>query len=324
MLRLLGDPDRAVLSKEYMAVGCKLCFPGLKAVIFVTGLCDDGCYYCPVSREKLGHDVFYVNEEPVSGIEEALVEVARTGAAGASITGGDPLTRPQRVLTLIRGLKEWFGSSFHIHLYTSGRYATPALLRALDRAGLDEIRFHPTLPRLTERIGVARRLTSMSVGVEIPVGPGLISWAKKIILEAERQGAEFVNLNELEFVEPNAKHLLARGLRESRKRPFTVEGALEAALEVVAWASENVSIPVHFCPASFKDSIQTRNRLRRLAKIDARWCEKPTGKGTLVWRSNSSTCLPPDTCIPGAVEVEAYPTRSRIPRVREQPVSCQS
>ena len=61
-LRLLGDPNRALLSRPGMARGCELCFAGFKAVIFVTGLCDDGCYYCPVSRNKLGYNLFYVNE----------------------------------------------------------------------------------------------------------------------------------------------------------------------------------------------------------------------------------------------------------------------
>ena len=318
-LRVIGDPNRALLSRPSMAAGCRLCFPGLKAVIFVTGLCDDGCYYCPVSRERLGSDVFYVNEEPVSSVEEAIVEVARAGARGASLTGGDPLARPARSLDLIRGLKEAFGWGFHIHLYTSGRYATPSLLVALDRAGLDEIRFHPTRPQLVGRIALARRLTSMSVGVEIPVGPGLVEWAKKIIREAEKMGADFVNLNELEFVEPNARALMARGLRESRRRPLTVEGALEAAIEVVKWAAKEVSIPVHFCPASFKDSIQTRNRLLRLARLDARWCEEPTPSGTLRYAQGPEGCRPPSECLPGDMIVEVYPTRSRKPVVSEEP-----
>ncbi len=312
-LEAIGHPDRALLSRPYLAAGCRLCFPGLKAVVFVTGMCDDGCYYCPVSRDRLGSDVMYVNEEPVSSVDEIVLEVARSGARGASITGGDPLTVPGRTLEVIRALKESFGPGFHIHLYTSGRYATARLLRELDRAGLDEIRFHPTVPRLVEKVGLARRITSMSVGVEIPVGPGLVGWAKKIILEADRLGAEFVNLNELEFVEPNARALLARGLRESKKRPFTVEGALEVAIEIVTWARRNVRVPVHFCPASFKDSIQTRNRLRRLAELDARWCEKPTSYGTIVWASSGSECVHPSMARPGQSLVEAYPTRSRRP-----------
>ena len=117
---ILGDVDRGLYSKPWMPRGCELCYPGLKAVIFVTGLCDDWCYYCPVSRERLGKDVFRVNERNVSSIREAVNEIERSGARGASITGGDPLLRPSRTLEIIRVLKEVFGRRFHIHLYTSG------------------------------------------------------------------------------------------------------------------------------------------------------------------------------------------------------------
>jgi len=305
-MRLLGDPARALLTRPVLAAGCRLCFAGAKAVIFVTGVCDDGCYYCPVSRGKLGRNLFYVNEEPVASVDDALLEVARTGARGASVTGGDPLVAYHLTADLVARLKEAFGSGFHVHLYTSGRYASPEALVALDRAGLDEIRFHPTRPGFLARAASAKRLTSMDVGVEIPVGPGMVEWAKAVIAEADRLGLDFVNLNELEFAEPNAPALLARGLRESRSRPFTVEGSLEAALEVLEWARDNVGVPVHFCPASFKDAIQTRNRLLATARTDLGWNEEPTPRGTVVFERASGGCVE---------KVEAYPTRSRKPEV---------
>ncbi|MEB3860067.1 MAG: radical SAM protein [Desulfurococcales archaeon] len=281
-MRVVGSASKGLLTGR-MARGCDLCFPGAKTVVFVTGVCDDSCFYCPVSREKLGHDVFYVNEEPVSSIEEAVVEIERSGALGISVTGGDPLAKPDRVIALIRAVKEALGPWFHVHLYTSGRYATPDLLKTLWRAGLDEIRFHPTDPLFVERISLATRVTGMKVGAEIPIAPGMEDYAIRVIRAVEKAGGYFVNLNEMEFVEPNAQSLAMRGFRESKSRPFTVEGALEAGIRVVEWASKNSSVPVHFCPAPFKDSIQTRNRLARQAALDSRWYETPTGEGTLLW-----------------------------------------
>ena len=344
-MRLLGNPAKGLLT-GYMARGCDLCFPGAKAVVFITGVCDDSCFYCPVSRDKLGHDVFYVNEEPVSSIEEALVEIERSNSLGISITGGDPLARPDRVLALVRAVKESFGPWFHIHLYTSGRYATPDMLVALWRAGLDEIRFHPTEPGFEDRIRVATRLTRMKVGAEIPIAPGMEEYAIRVIKAVEDAGGSFVNLNEMEFVEPNAKSLALRGYRESRARPFTVEGALEAGVKVLEWASGNARIPVHFCPASFKDSIQTRNRLARTILVDAKWYERATEEGTLLWGelrnprrppppgiaeecSNNTYCTYPEERLLDKLRrlyggeafiVEGHPTRSREPRVSETPV----
>jgi len=42
---------------------CELCYVGLKAVIFITGVCDENCYYCPVDRDRFGRSVIYVNDE---------------------------------------------------------------------------------------------------------------------------------------------------------------------------------------------------------------------------------------------------------------------
>ncbi|MCS7106737.1 MAG: radical SAM protein [Acidilobaceae archaeon] len=294
-----GDERKGLFIGE-LARGCQLCFPGAKAVIFVTGTCDDACFYCPVSRERLYRDVMWVNEEPVSSLEELVIEVQRMGARGASITGGDPLTALDRVVGVLMALKENLGEDFHVHLYTTGRQATHEALRALRRAGLDEIRFHPTSPAFVKAVGRAREV-GLQAGVEIPIAPRMEEWAKGIIERAMKLGASFVNLNEMEIAEPNARALLARGYRESRRRPFVVEGAYEAALRVLEWAQEK-GYPVHFCPASFKDSVQTRNRFRRLAELDRRWYEEPTPEGTLRWTEE----------IGGKrVVVEAHPTRER-------------
>ncbi len=339
----MGTPSKALLTQGSMARGCDLCFPGLKAVIFITGLCDDSCFYCPVSRDKLGHDVFYINEERVHGIGDLIVEIERMGASGASITGGDPLIAYDRVVRVVRALKEAFGPGFHIHLYTSGRYATIEALIGLWRAGLDEIRFHPTLPGFTSRIKLAKRYTGMSVGVEMPLAPGMEEWAKRVITEADAYGADFININEMEIVEPNSAQLLARGYRESKRRPFTVEGSYEAILSILEWAAHNVKVPVHFCPASFKDSIQTKNRFRRLAMLDRRWYEEPTPQGTIRWgelrgyqkeppeglgeKCNGHTlCTPPVEELLSTMAgryggtpfiVEAHPTRNRKPIISE-------
>ena len=45
------------------ALDCELCYAGLKAVIFITGVCDENCYYCPVDRDRFGRSVIYVNDE---------------------------------------------------------------------------------------------------------------------------------------------------------------------------------------------------------------------------------------------------------------------
>ncbi|MEB3756337.1 MAG: radical SAM protein [Desulfurococcales archaeon] len=277
---VFGDPKKALLSRPWLPTGCSYCFTGSKAVIFVTGLCDDGCYYCPVSRDKLGSDVFFVNEEKLN-LDELEIEIERSNAVGASLTGGDPLVIPERTIELTKRLKSSFGSSFHIHLYTSGRYATREVLWDLYSSGLDEIRFHPTRDIFLNRINWAAEIKDWSVGVEIPISTNLESWAKDVIKYAEKAGAGFVNLNEMEVSPSNIHKLKAMGLKPSIRKPV-VESAFETGMKIVEWARRQaLKINVHFCPATYKDFIQTRNRFRRTGFVDAKPYEEVTVEGTL-------------------------------------------
>jgi len=263
--------------------GCMLCIRGGKVVIFITGLCDESCFYCPVSRDKLGRDKVFVDEEPAHNLDQLLDEIDAVGAEGASITGGDPLVKIDRTILLIRSLKEYYGLDFHIHLYTSGLYATTDILRELERAGLDEIRFHIVREELAfERIVKAvETLKHTDVGVEIPVPPDRVEWVKKLIVKLDGVGVKFINLNELEVSPSNINALLMHGYRVSREKPV-VEGSEEAALEVVKWARDRgLRIIVHYCPARYKDRVQMRVRLIRKALRIAKPYQRITGEGMI-------------------------------------------
>ncbi len=277
---VLGDPDKGITTGT-LAPGCNLCFSGLKAVIFITGVCDESCFYCPIDSARWGRRVIYVNDERAGDVGAVVREVQRQGARGASVTGGDPLADLPLVLLIVRELKEVMGDRFHVHLYTPGRYATPEALISLWRAGLDEIRFHPVRREYFRAIELAARLTNMVVGAEIPIAPGLEDWAIDVIRAVERAGGSFVNLNEMEFSDTNYERMRLRGLSPSRSRYPAANGSLESALRVLMWASNNSKVPVHFCPASYKSAFQVRNRFRMTSRRDRAWYEAQTSEGLI-------------------------------------------
>jgi len=117
-LTILGDEVKGFTTGP-LPMGCSLCFAGLKAVIFITGVCDEDCYYCPIDMSRWGRPVIYVNEERAADLDSVIAEVQRQGAKGASITGGDPLADLPLVLRLVRSLKYVMGDG-HFELHLSG------------------------------------------------------------------------------------------------------------------------------------------------------------------------------------------------------------
>ena len=264
--------------------GCRLCLRGLKSVVFVTGICPRRCFYCPISREKRGRDDTYVNERLARDGHLLLAEILTSGSRGAGLTGGDPLVRPKRTLTIIRILKETFGTSFHIHLYTTGYTLTSTMLIELEKAGLDELRLHPDPSHVDSLISLLTGVEiSMDVGFEIPMLPDKLNESLTLVRKLSNVSTiSFININELEFSEENSLQLTARGYHLASDWK-SVRGSREAALKLLETAErEGVNISIHFCPAVVKDRFQTGLRLYRRGILTAKPHELVSDEGTIV------------------------------------------
>ncbi len=306
--------------------GCKYCAKGAKLVLLVTGLCSRRCFYCPLSKKKRGKDVVFADEKKVSHDSDVIEEATLIDSLGTGITGGDPMFVPEKTLHYIKLLKENFGSSHHIHLYTGGGF-DKKWINKLDDAGLDEIRFHPSVyswdkmkNTRCEKLIKESLNTKMDVGVEIPAIPGyektfsrkskksfrfaglhpaLSKSASQIcqvygksyfpynenkIMELAKHidnlGADFLNLNELEFSETNYDALNKMGFKVKNDVSSAVLGSEETAIDVMKKLDVNMSL--HYCSSSFKDAVQLRNRIKRRAKNIAKTYDIITKDGTLL------------------------------------------
>ncbi len=269
-----------------LAKGCRLCVEGRKLVLFVTGLCGQRCFYCPVSEHKFGKDVVYANEWQILAPDnpvELIKEAELTGAKGAGITGGDPLVNVDRCVAYIRLLKERFGKQFHIHLYTPLKLVTQERLQKLYEAGLDEIRFHPNLDddSLWERLNLAKQF-DWDIGVEIPVIPGYEQKTRKLI-DFIAGKVDFLNLNELELSDTTAGHyqLHVKGFKPKDELSYGVLGSEELGMVLLDYAARK-GLAVHLCTAKLKDAVQLRNRIRLRAKRVALRTDVVTREGTLI------------------------------------------
>lgn len=250
--------------------GCAQCVEGRKLVLFITGLCGQRCYYCPVSEKKFGQDVVFANEWRIADPEnpnELFEEARLTEATGAGITGGDPLVKTERCATYIKLLKARYGKDFHIHLYTPLKLVTAERLETLYKAGLDEIRFHPNLDddSLWERLKLATAYP-WTRGLEIPAIPGYGDKIRKLIDYAADK-VDFINLNELERSDTQTSHykLDELGYKQKDEISYAIEGSAKLALELLPYAKSK-NLRAHFCTAKLKDKIQMCRRLELRAK----------------------------------------------------------
>lgn len=245
--------------------GCKMCAKGSKMVLFVTGLCDSSCYYCPLSEKRAGKDVTYADEMPTNVDDDIIREADAIGAEGAGLSGGDPLCEMKRTLHFINLLKSEYGAGFHLHLYTSKTDVSIEDLQQLRAAGLDEIRFHP---QGNDWSGIERAISlNMTVGIEVPAIPGKTEYLMELLQRAESVGVSFANVNELESSETNFERLVKMGMKLTSLDSASIAGSAETALNVLEWSSKNLQkMSVHYCSARYKDSVQLTNRLERRLK----------------------------------------------------------
>jgi pyruvate formate-lyase activating enzyme-like uncharacterized protein len=245
-------------------------------VLFVTGRCHRACWYCPLSRERKGTDTVFANEHPVDIPSQILDVAEKMSALGTGITGGEPLLCLDEVTGYCRMLKGHFGPEHQIHLYTA---KAPTVEELVQMQGLvDEIRLHPPQECWKEILDSdfitsarhAREL-GFAIGIEVPALPGL-----ELLIPA-LPFLDFLNINELEWGESNAYQMRERGYELADELHNAIDGAK-------AWAAELCrQEKVHFCTSAFKDAVQLRERLKRIAENTARPFDEITEDGTIVY-----------------------------------------
>jgi pyruvate formate-lyase activating enzyme-like uncharacterized protein len=229
----------------------------------------------------MGSDRIYANEKRITDNDDIISEALSMDATGTGITGGDPLLNMDRTVKIIKLLKEKFGKEHQIHLYTSSIDLDKAM--TLEAAGLDEIRFHPPVS-VWERIGTTDlgkviSLTKMDVGIEVPSLPDLAAQLEKLVGDVIKMGIDFINLNELEFSETNWKMMSARQYELKDEISSAVLNSDKTAHRIKKQFS---NAHIHFCSSSFKDSVQLRKRLIRMAEKNAKEYDVVTEDGTVM------------------------------------------
>ena len=259
-----------------LSAGCLLCFEGAKMVLFLTGLCERSCWYCPLSCQRKDRDVIFANEHEISSPEEMLVVTDKMSALGTGITGGEPFLVLERLVEYASALKNTLGSDHQIHLYSGIAPGKEELEKI--KGIVDEIRLHPPHECWSSiqdspyhnSIRLARKM-GFDIGVEVPSLPGIDAFIPLL------PDLDFLNINELEWGESNAD--------EMRRREYELRGDISNAVKGGKEAVSSIlqEPKVHWCSSDFKDRVQFRMRLKRIAANTAREFDEITPDGTIVY-----------------------------------------
>ena len=298
-VRLPQVPELHEPPEEADTEGCIQCQMGSKLVLFITGNCHWRCDYCPLSETRRDIDHMFANERRCESFDEVIEEARAMRATGAGITGGDPLMARERTLEGIRRLKAEFGSSFHLHMYTSIPFRTE-LAAEFAEAGLDEIRFHfldLEAEQYRETIA-ACSAAGILTGVELPCEPDKESELLELLEALRGYDVDFLNLNELEITVGNIDNMELRGFNLSTEITAGAAGSAELAHILrnrVNAAANGLPDPtdgesrnpygyhLKFCTAVYKDAGQLRRRFQRRGEATIAPHETLTEDSTLMF-----------------------------------------
>lgn len=263
-----------------LSVGCRLCGEGLWSCLFVNGICNAHCFFCPTEQPSR-------SDPKTQGIafpraRDYLDFVRRFGFKGVSLSGGEPLMTWDRSLHFASQIKNAFGDGIYLWLYTNGILADREKLSLLKKAGLNEIRINLRACGYSlEKVKLCVDLIPV-VTVEIPAVPEDEAILKRLVEDLAAIGVSHLNLHQLRCTPHNRKYLDPRGYTYIHGPKVTILESELCALRVLRFVKENgIDLPVNYCSFVYKHRYQTSGLRRRCAAFVRRPYETITEGGMI-------------------------------------------
>ncbi|MBU0673996.1 MAG: radical SAM protein [Proteobacteria bacterium] len=260
-----------------LSPGCRSCTNGRWSCLFINGLCNGRCFYCPTTQDSKSEPT--TNNLRFANPQDYIDYVQLFDFTGVSISGGEPLMTYDRTLTYVTKLKKRFGNAIHLWMYTNGMLATEEKIRSLADAGLDEIRFDISADRyVLDKIKFATGRIPW-ITVEIPAIPEDYQQLRALLPALADAGVNHLNLHQLRCTPHNLNNLTARNYRFSHgPRILSIDSEL-TALRLLFDAATGRAPAVNYCSYAYKYRFQSRaSRLRVAARL-ADPCEDITEAG---------------------------------------------
>ena len=268
------------LDCQNLSAGCGLCGEGTWSCLFINGICNAHCFYCPT--EQLSKSDPMTNSITFARSKDYLDFVKRFNFRGVSLSGGEPLITFDRTLHFASEIKNTFGDRIYLWVYTNGILADREKVIRIKKAGLDEIRFNISVCKYRlEKVKLAVDLIPV-VTVEIPAIPEDEELLRKIIVELQAMGVAHINLHQLRCTPHNRKYLDRRNYTFIHGPKVTILESELCALRMIRFVKENkIDLPVNYCSFVYKHRYQSAGLKKRCAPFLLRPYEKITESGMI-------------------------------------------
>jgi len=243
--------------------GCQLCGKGEWSCLFITGVCNANCFYCPTSQteDHLPTTQQISFEYPA----DYAAYINRFGFKGASFSGGEPFLAFEKVKAFLTELRKSCTPDLYIWMYTNGLLATREKFETLRDLGLNEVRFDIGATRFSlDFVKLAKGIIP-TVTIEIPAVPGELDKLKQLLPEMVEAGVTNLNLHQMRLTPHNAPKLLKYNYTYlSLEHPVVWESELVAFELMKEVKEQNLPLGVNYCAFQFKNRHQKagfRNRI---------------------------------------------------------------
>ncbi|MCB2221505.1 MAG: radical SAM protein [Bacteroidetes bacterium] len=268
-----SKPDITAISP-----GCRICGEGTWSCLFINGICNSRCFYCPAPQ----HDVHEPETNTLLFPEAGdYIDYLKTfNFKGMSISGGEPLLSLEKSLNFIRKARKEIGDELYIWLYTNGKLFDREKAKMLADSGLNEIRFDIgatdyKTDKVEQAIGIIQHVT-----VEIPAVPEEFEPMKQKMRELKSMGIDFLNLHQLRLTPYNYNKLIDRNYIFVHGEKVTVLESELTALKLLLFSmDENIGLPVNYCSFVYKNLYQKSAARRRHAQKMLKQGESITESG---------------------------------------------
>ena len=252
---------------QTLSPGCQICRQGKWSCLFINDVCTADCYFCP--KRHTQKSLPRANRISFPDINAYLAFISNQHITGISFSGGEPLLSLDQILKWTYWIRERFGSSVYLWMYTNGDLIDKTVLRDLAKVGIDEIRFN-ICARNYEMSCVALACEHLPiVTIEIPAIPK----DERVLWEAIKKmpeiGVSYLNLHELYVTSANQAAIRRHGYHFNFYGfPTPIPGSKALALRMIQKGkAQGLKIFIHYCSLAYKQGTQNTATRHQASKI---------------------------------------------------------